>query len=204
LASEESNSEKNSFEKLKAPIQEIIKFADTFDERYREKCFEVLLNSYLSSDGSHKLEDAQLPKAESKTSPTTNDDSELPLDIQAFLQQNEIPNEVIAKLFLRHKNEVRPIYKIKETKKATAQIQIALLSAFENALINPDNTFEFSIDEVRKRCGEHNVYNSANFSKTFRTNANLFKDLTTDEEHVKLTPEGKTELAEALLAVAKQ
>lgn len=202
MVSQEPSQEKNGIKKLKVPIQEIINLSNGIEERYREKCFEVLLNYYLYSNGSFKFTSVTPQKEEEKVTSSANE-NELPLDIQAFLQQNEIPNNVVAKLFLRKKNDVRAIYKIKESKKATAQMQIALLTAFENALVNPEKAFEFSIEAIRKRCNEHNIYDSANFSKTFRTNANLFKDLD-DEEHVKLTPDGKTELAEALLAVAKQ
>lgn len=46
------------------------------------------------------------------------------------------------------------------------------------------------------------MYDIANFTATFKKNANLFISLA-DEEHVKLSPEGKTELAEVITTVSK-
>ena len=37
----------SEFEKLRVPIQEIIAFTNTLNEKYQEICFEVLLNFYL-------------------------------------------------------------------------------------------------------------------------------------------------------------
>jgi hypothetical protein len=126
------------------------------------------------------------------------------LPIRAFLSQNNIPVDSIEKLFLIENGEVVPKYKIKEPKKATAQIQLAMLSAFKNALVNPATMFEFSIKDVREMCKEQDVYDIANFTANFKKNNGLFKDLASDEEHVKLTPDGKTELAEAIVTVSNQ
>lgn len=200
-ASEEPQKE-SELEKLRVPIQDIIAFANTLDERYREKCFEVLLNFYLHKNTvstSATTEAVSVSKADSAGTPPT-----LSLPIRAFLNQNEIPVDIVGKLFLMENGEVVPTYKIKEPKKATAQIQLAMLSALRNALINPATMFEFSIKDVRELCKEHDLYDPPNFTANFRKNGGLFKDLTSDEEHVKLTPDGKTELAETIVAVSKQ
>lgn len=202
LATSETPQKDTEFEKLRAPIQDIIAFANTLDERYREKCFEVLLISYLRKNTagvSVTTEPVSLPKAELESGVTP-----LPLPIRAFMTQNNITEGAIRKLFLIEKGEVVPTYKIAETKKATAQIQLALLTALKNALIDTTTMFEFSVKDVRELCKEHGVYDAANFTANFKNNATLFNNLTTDEEHVKLTPDGKTELAEAIATVSKQ
>lgn len=131
----------SEYEKLKAPIQEIIAFTNTIDERYREKCFEVLLNFYLNrhiTDTSATTEVAALPKTEPTSTVAT-----VPLAIRAFLTQNNISEEAIKKLFLMEKGEAIPIYKIQETKKATAQIQLTMLVALRNALVNTASMLNF-------------------------------------------------------------
>lgn len=202
MSASEEPQKQSELERLRVPIQDIIAFANTLDERYREQCFEVLLNFYLHKNTVSTpatTEVVSVPKPDSVTTPPA-----LPLPIRAFLNQNEIPVDTVGKLFLRENGEVVPTYKIKEPKKATAQIQLAMLSAFRNALINPATMFEFSIKDVRELCKEHDVYDKANFTANFRNKGDLFKDLTSDEEHVKLTPDGKTELAETIVAVSKQ
>ena len=96
--------------------------------------------------------------------------------------------------------EVRPIYQIKNKDvKADAQMQVAMLTALENAL-KPDGKFEFSIEDVRKYCVNQGVYDSTNFMTNFKKNARLFRNLK-EKDHIELSPEGKTELAEAVSAV---
>jgi len=82
-------------------------------------------------------------------------------------------------------------------------MQIALLTALENALRAKGNKFEFAVETVRQRCKNHTVYDRPNFAATFSRHESYFISLG-DEEHVELSPEGKTELAEVILTVAKK
>lgn len=203
MAAPEISQKESEFEKLRNPIQEIIAFTNTLDERYREKCFEVLLEYYLHTD---KI--AIQPQVEISTvtkEQVTGGGVTLPLSIQGFLKTNNVPIDVVGKLYLIDNSEIVPTYKLKkDTMKATAQIQLALLSAFKNALANTSTMFEFSIEDVRTLCKEHGVYDGGNFMTNFKNSAALFKDFPGDEKHVKLTPDGKTELGKVLLAVASQ
>jgi hypothetical protein len=190
---DDTSKEANEFEKLRKPIQDIINFANTVDERYREKCFEVLLNHYLSKG------------VEMKSSPLMQEDSafvasDIPAELKKFLQENRISEEAVNKLFSRAGEEVRPIYQITETKKAVAQIQIALLTALENALIAPNGALEFQMKTARQRCVDYGVYETE-FISNFKNRAGLFTDL--DNEVVRLTPLGRTELANLLLYFQK-
>ena len=194
LTTTDTSNEANEFEKLRKPIQDIINFANTVDERYREKCFEVLLNRYLSKGVEMKIspsvqENNALPAPDIQA-------SDIPAGLKTFLQENRISEEVVSKLFLRTKGEARPIYKIAEKKKAVAQIQIALLTALENALVTPTGVLEFQMKTARQRCVDYNVYETE-FIFNFKNRAGLFTDL--DNEVVRLTPIGRTELANLLI-----
>jgi hypothetical protein len=193
----ETSGEAIEYEKFRKPIQDIINFTNTIDEVYREKCFEVLLNHYLSNN--IKLKINSLQQENKNNAPIAQ---ELPIDLRAFLQENMISEETVNKLFLREKGEARPIYKITEKRKAVAQIQIALLTAFENAPLAPNGAFEFSLKTVRQRCVEYHVYEGTDFMFNFKNRAGLFTSL--DHEVVKLTPIGKTELANIMTTVSKQ
>jgi hypothetical protein len=193
----ETSGEVIEYEKFRKPIQDIISFTNSIDEVYREKCFEVLLNHYLSNSTGMRNSPLMLEY--------TNNASEaqdLPIDLRTFLQENMISEETVNKLFLRAKGEARPIYKITEKRKAIAQIQIALLTAFENALVTPNAAFEFPMNTVRQRCVDCNVYEGTDFMFNFKNRAGLFTSL--DHEVVKLTPIGKTELANIMNTISKQ
>lgn len=185
-----------NLEELEKPIQDIIRLVEKLDERYREKCFEILLNIYLRKE----LQVVTKPEIEEELE-AEKEEFLIPIDVRAFLQTHSIPEETLQKLFLVDENEVRPIYKITTTKKATAQIQIALLAALENAMRAQGNKFEFSIENVRQRCKDRQVYDKANFKAHFKHNKRCFKSLD-DEEHVELSAEGGTELAEVISSVA--
>jgi hypothetical protein len=182
------------YEKFRKPIQDIINFANTIDEKYREKCFEVFLVSYLN--------------AEKKITASEADKNEIfgvqAADLKVFLQQNKVTEEILNRLFLRQSGQTLPLYKISEKRKPVAQIQIALLAAFENALITSDAAFEFSIKAVRQRCVDRNLYDGADFMNNFRNRAGLFTRLDNESDTVKLSPLGKTELANVIFAVANQ
>jgi hypothetical protein len=192
----ETPDEANQYEKLRKPIQDIIKFTNTVDERYREKCFEVLLNQYLLNNTEMTV---YSPMQENKK--TASQAQDYPIELRIFLEENKITEETINKLFIREKGVVRPIYKISEKRKAVAQILIALLTAFENALATPNAAFEFSIKTVRQRCMDCNVYET-DFILNFKNRAGLFHNV--DTEDVKLTPTGKAELANVIAYISKQ
>lgn len=178
------------FEKLRKPIQGIIKFTNTIDVKYREKCFEVLLNRYLSKCLEMNF------SASMQNDNSLLGSQDVPVELKTFLQENMISEEVVNKLFLRAGGDVRPIYKIAEKKKAVAQIQIALLTALENALVTPNGALEFEMKTARQRCVDYNVYETE-FISNFKNRAGLFTDL--DNEVVRLTPIGRTELANLLI-----
>jgi len=203
MSSSETTQTKQSinFVELEKPIQEIITLTNKIDERYREKCFEILLNFYLMEKTGKPI--AALVKEElKKKEEEVKESFEVPIDVQAFLIQQSIPKDVISKLFFIAKGEIRPIYNIATSKKSEGQIQVALLTALENAIKAAGNKFEFSVETVRTRCQKLNVYDIANFTANFKSNAKLFMGLN-DKEHVELSPDGQTELAETIILVAK-
>ena len=125
----------------------------------------------------------------------------IPISVRAVLQQYNVPEDAIEKLFLIEGNEIQPKFSLKTTVKSEAQTQVELLTALENAL-RPNGKFEFSLEIVRARCrDEYGAYDKDNFKSNFKNRAKLFKNID-DEEHVELTTEGKQELAEAILAVS--
>ncbi len=187
-------------EELESKIKEFIDIAEKFAEPYRQKIFEVLLTNYLRS--AQTPED--IPRKIETPAPTLQSFAQkfiVPIGVRAVLQQYDVPEENIQKLFVIEGSEIQPKFKIYHSKKSDAQMQVALLTALENAL-KPSGKFEFSMESVRNRCkDDYAVYDLANFKAHFRNNAKLFKNLD-DEEHVELSPDGKAELAEVILAVA--
>jgi hypothetical protein len=185
-------------EELEGKIKEFIETAEKFSEPYRQKIFEVLLTNYLRSTKPSKEAPEKIEIPESPL--ITRQQFVIPIGVRAILQQYNVPEENIQKLFFIEDTEIQRKYKLTTTKKATAQIQVALLTALENAL-KSGGKFEFSVEVVKTRCkDDYGAYDQPNFKAIFRKNAKLFKSMG-DEEHVELSTDGKAELAEAILAV---
>lgn len=188
---------------LEKPIKDIIALVEKLDEKYRQKSFEILLDFYLRKKlGVEVKEPKTDEEIEEGEEAEIEEEFLIPIDVRAFLTQQGISEERLYDLFYIEKEEIRRIYQITTTKKAGAQIQIALLSALENAMQRQGNKFEFSIEEVRQRCKDLKVYDGPNFRANFRNNEDLFKEID-DLEVIELSPEGKTELAEVIATVAK-
>ena len=187
-------------EELETKIKEFIEIAEKFSEPYRQKIFEVLLADYLRSKAAEKA--AEIPETVAPApAPTPAPRCVISIGVRALLQQYNVPEDRIAKMFLIEGEEIQPTYHLKTTVIADAQIQLALLTALENAL-RAGGKFEFSVEAVRERCKELKAYDAPNFKANFKKNENLFKSLK-DEEHVELSPEGKAELAEVILAISE-
>jgi hypothetical protein len=184
------------YEKYRKPIQDIINFTDTIDGEYRSKCFEILLNHYISADTPTKTVSAtEAPRRDALNI------EDMSSETKVFLGQNNITTEMINKLFVKEKGEVHPTYKLTETRRAKAQIQIALLTALENALRGPSGVFEFSVNTVRQKCIDIKMYDGRDFYINFMDSAGLFGSL--NYETIKLSATGKTELASIVLALSK-
>jgi len=186
-------------EELEGKIKEYIDIAEKFLEPYRQKIFEILLTDYLR--GAHAPQEA--PTKVEVTPPPVPKKYVIPIGVRAFLQQYSVPEDRIQKLFLidTEGEEIQPIYHLKTTVVADAQIQLALLTALENAL-KLERKFEFSVEAVRERCKELRLYDAPNFNAIFKRKSDFFKSLK-DEEHVELSPDGKAELAEVILAITE-
>ncbi len=182
-------------EELESKIKEFVEIAEKLPDKYREKCFEVLLNNFLTGA---KTPQKSMENVEIATQPPAKKFI-IPIDVRAFLQQYNLPEDTITKLFLIEGEEIRLIYSIRTTKKSDAQIQLALLTALENAM-KPGGKFEFSYEVVRQKCRDQGVYDQPNFKAHFKNNKKLFKNIS-DEEHIELSPDGKAELAETILAI---
>ena len=188
-------------EELERKMKEFIEIAEKLPEKYRERCFEALARHFLwglRMTEEPRPKPGELEPAIKAVAPPK---FIVPIGVRALLQQFDIPEEMIQKLFVIDGEEIQSKYQIETTVKSDAQIQLALLTALENAL-KPGGKFEFSMEAVRQKCIDHRVYDQPNFKTIFRNKTKFFKSLK-DEEHVELSVDGKAELAEAISAVGK-
>lgn len=179
-------------------LSKIVELANSIPDEYRQKCFELLLSHTLRTSepkaGNKKPDEIASPATPSHISRQPKP-FVLPIDVKAFLTQYKLDESILWKYFLVEGDVVRPIYHLKTTKKATAEIQHALMISLENALIG--GKFQVDMETLRTRCLDHNCYDKTNFNKNLKDNADLFRSVTTDAPLV-LSTNGKAELADIL------
>ncbi len=177
-------------------LKHIVELANGVPQEYRVKCFELLLSHALQTIAVHPKDAVPQPTPPpSGASPPAPKPFLLPIDVRAFLSQYSLDEAKLWKLFFVDNSEVRPIYHLKATKKATAQIQYALLMALENALTT--GQFQVEIEALRTRCTEQKSYDSVNFMTILKNNQKMFKSVEKEQPLV-LSPEGKSELADLI------
>ena len=96
-----------------------------------------------------------------------------------------------------------PLYEhLGTTRISDSQIRLALLTAFENGYVN--NELVFSLDDVRERCKTFKCYDPANYMAIYKRNKGFFDNIEEkDIQIVKLSPDGKKELANTILALSR-
>jgi hypothetical protein len=183
-----------SSEDLETEISNIVKIVESLPERYRDKCFEILLTNLTEQKVSTKEVPEVLipPMAESQN-------FVIPIEVRALLRQFSVDDGKLFELFLiTGADEIVPIYKIDATVASKGQIQIALLTALENTL-KQTGKFVFSIEDVRQRCKDNKCYNDKNFLKNFSNSMKYFKE-SEPTENMSLSPYGKEKLIEIINA----
>jgi hypothetical protein len=179
-------------------LDEIVKISDSVPEKYQVKCFEILLNSVIKplqpTVPGLKADVEEKDKFEKIKTPG-DEKFLLPIDVKAFLSQYGLNEAILWKFFVAEGEQIRPIYTLKVTKKATAQIQHALMLCLETAMIS--GQFEINKEALRERCKDQKSYDGGNFNTNLKVNEKNFKAVE-GVDILSLSPDGKSELADLL------
>lgn len=209
------------YQNLKDEIREIIEIVKQCPESLQEKCFELLLDNYLKSNGQKQTiltvaqlkDDPPINNQIENTSSIQNQNVEQEISlkdfhvkIQRFLQTYNISLQQINNLYYKDNAELQPLYDtLNSTSMSDCQIRLALLSAFENAYHN-DGDLSFNCETVRSRCQAMKCYNSPNFTSNFKASCNLWDNWPEKYDKnllIMLSVEGKKELAKLLAELSE-
>lgn len=212
------------YQQLKSEIRRIIEIVNECPEALREKCFEVLLENYLSSVKGQKSggKEPNLVLENVGEQPVTSGgqgESSIPkssneilitdfhVKIQRFFSTYGIDSKVINDLYYREGGKILPLYEsLRSTKMSECQIRLALLTAFENSYSDANGEMRFNGESVRQRCNDMKCYDAGNFTRNFRSSSSLFENWTEKYEKTTeytLSVEGKKELAGVLVDLAR-
>lgn len=191
------------YEKIKGDLKQIVELVESVPERYRDKCFDLLLSSLLSGQKPSAPEKEALSKTADETQTKKDKGVTLPAKVKAFVRRYGITEEQLERIAMVESGDVHFIHEPKDVKNATGQIQWALLLGLKSALLGGDMVVD--PESVRSICIEKGLYDKANFAATFKRapNRSLFNGLLEPQgESRKLTAKGEEKLAEVLKTLA--
>ncbi len=197
------------YKQLKSSIKEIAEIATSIPDPFRNKCFEVLLNSLLAEQQPKSKEDAlaaeRLKSAAPAHKPAPNALSSIPMTAQlrVLMSRTSVTEEELQKVILVTDQEVHFIREPQTKKVIEGQMQWSLLLALKNAILN--NALTVDPEDVRSKCQDAGFYDKANFAAYFKKPkiAKLFKGfLVPQGQAVGLSSEGQDALGRLIKALA--
>jgi hypothetical protein len=189
------------YESLKKEVQEIVDLVETLPERYKDRCFEVLLSALMSESREDEDGDGS-PSERSGEKPANGDKNKktpLTAKMRAFIKRQGVTEEQLRELAFVEDNEVVFIHEPEVTQNSKGQIQWALLLALKSGLLGGE--LEVDPEDVRSICIEKGFYDKANFAKNFKapTTAALFQSTPEAQgKSVKLATPGEKRLADLI------
>lgn len=144
------------FKKVKEHLKQVIEISNSCPETYRNKCFEVLLESLVRVE--HEKVNPYMVPGEGKRGNT-----------QPFLVRNEISGEQLDKVFDFDGNKYEIIVNnLNDATNSKKQVKLALLLGAKS-LLEADESF-FTKDSLIEICKKYSCFDQANFSAYMKKN----------------------------------
>jgi hypothetical protein len=196
---------------IKKQIREFAEIAKECPANLQETCFRLLLENYLNG-----LRHTPAPATEEKKKPGGDDASTKPLNalakeqgdiqpsdihvkVKRFMEKNGVSLEELNLVFYKEGESFLPLFdSLGTTKASESQMRVALLQCLRSALATGD--FEATVEEIKAECQQRKCYDGNNWRNNFANNTRLFdfNKFTKDVKSMKLSDEGKEELAEVV------
>lgn len=188
------------FEKLKGQLEVITQLTDELPERYRDKCFELLLAKLLVDEATEppRLQTPPPPDLYQDDGTTGGDSANftIPAKLRAIMRRHNVEESQLRTLVMMEDSQVHFVREPSDVTNAKGQIQWSLLLALQSALLGGD----LSVDPeaVRSVCQDKGYYDKANFAAVFKKGKNptLFQTAPIPQGNpVRLSGKGEEELA---------
>jgi len=184
-------------EDIKKTVDEVIELVKDVPEPYRLTAFQVILQQRLSGVQPVRPGTATGEKEQESW------DTELPIDVEAFLNEHSLSIGQLKRLFVVHEGGIGRSYdsKVDTSNRTDAQIQLSLLTALEHAL--EGRGFAFSFDELRDRTDDLGIFDTRRFKERYLSHENLFNGFD-DESNVTLSTDGMVALANLIAGITHE
>lgn len=216
------NNHGSTYAHLKNEIQELAEISNSVPEPFRTRCFEILLQHFLSEQFGPKASSANIVDTTNSSESAVHDNASstdidsrakstisgklpTPSQVKVFMGKTNVSIEELERIVIFEDNEVHFVAEPSTTKISQGQIEWALLTALKSAIENKG----FSVDpeKVRSVCQDKGFYDSGNFITNFKRGKNgaLFQGaLEAQGEAQKLTNAGLVELGKLVKGLSAQ
>jgi hypothetical protein len=181
------------FKELKDSVKDIAEVAASVPERFRDKCFELLLSSLMARNGPTEHQEEEKTEKPAKNDGSKNDannqktPSNIPMKTQLrlLMKKTQVTADELDKVLMYDNEDVHFVKEPHDVGISTGQMEWALLLALKNAILKDSMTAD--PEDVRSICQAKGFYDKANFATIFKKakNAKLFKSA--------LVPQGPAE-----------
>ena len=204
-----------NYQELKEEIKTIAEISDNVPEKFKEKCFEILMNHLLKeANGTTPAEKNEITQTNQNIDNQKNmiDNQNHNEEVKSDSPENTIPLSAQLRVFMRKTNitieeiqniihyENGNVYFIKEPKDSIVskgQIKWALLLGLKNGIAAKD--FLVDPEDLRSICQDKGYYDMKNFSRYLKNYSNYFKNpLIPQGDSQPLSDDGINELAKLI------
>jgi len=201
------------YTRIKHELKEIVEIVETIPEKYQERCFDILVESLLSSstESYDPMVLEPLPTSEAAPKAVTprqaQENTTIPLStpLKVFMRRHKISLKQLEDLLHVEtepdgKHKVHFIHEPDHTTPiAAGQIRWSLLLALKHT-IETGNDFVVDPEQVREMCKTKSFYDAGNFAGTFKRNKELYKDIPKPSGPPQpLSDQGEAALAELIV-----
>jgi hypothetical protein len=185
-------------------IDEILKIVEKCPEPYKQKCFEILLQGYVTIQAKTAGGENNPPKVKKLIAEDTLKETQIPTEIlqrfKAFAKRLDVEPEKLERIFDFNLDPFvyQPFNPPGSTTAEKAR-SIALVLAAKSYLATGNWSADWK--EIKSLCVDHNCYDSNNHSINIQNGqGNVFKTVETGK-HVILSPDGQKQAENSLKSI---
>lgn len=198
-----------TYDELKSSVKEISEIAASVPEKFRDKCFELLLANLLKNESGSQADkgkdDTDKGKLDVKDDKGAKSSIPMTTQLRLLMKKTGVTTEELEKLIMYDSSDVHFIKEPHDVGIAKGQNEWALLLALKNAIVNDSLTTD--PEDVRSLCQEKGFYDKANFATNFKSAkyAKLFKSALVPQGAAEpLSSEGQDELGKLIKRLASE
>ena len=191
------------FEKLRSNIEQVVELLDSVPDSLKERAFDAMLQAAIEDAAGARESKKRLREGEKENVSNVGRDLDgfpiLQPRFKQFMQQNLVTDDDLRKVIAFDGGTAHFLVHPSNTKKASAQIDWALLLALVNGIEN--GFLSVSADAVRTKVADEQILDASHFAENFKSASArdyFLGPMETGKDAKRLSPKGEVALAKLI------